>query len=98
MIEQGVAVHRLVVAVGINRTSDTLFRLEGSAGDAPRIAQTIPKCFRRVGFQSLPHRLRAIDRRLPHPARYRSESDYEYERGMRNINGDLNPAICTVFF
>jgi pantetheine-phosphate adenylyltransferase len=27
----------------------------------------------------------------------RSESDHEYERGMRNINGDLDPAICTVF-
>ena len=27
----------------------------------------------------------------------RSESDYEYERTMRNINGDLDPAICTVF-
>lgn len=27
----------------------------------------------------------------------RSESDYEYERGRRNINGDRDPAICTVF-
>ena len=27
----------------------------------------------------------------------RSESDYEYERTMRNINGDLDSAICTVF-
>lgn len=27
----------------------------------------------------------------------RSESDYEYERTMRNINGDLDPGICTVF-
>ena len=27
----------------------------------------------------------------------RSESDYEYERTMRNINGDLNRAICSVF-
>ena len=27
----------------------------------------------------------------------RSAADYEYERTMRNINGDLCPAICTVF-
>jgi len=27
----------------------------------------------------------------------RSESDYEYERTMRNINGDFDPGICTVF-
>ena len=27
----------------------------------------------------------------------RSESDYEYERTMRHINGDLGVNICTVF-
>ena len=27
----------------------------------------------------------------------RSESDYEFERTMRNINGDFDPGICTVF-
>jgi len=27
----------------------------------------------------------------------RSESDYEYERTMRNINGDLNKDISTIF-
>src|SRR5690606_1995577 len=27
----------------------------------------------------------------------RSASDYEFERTMRNINGDLDPEICTVF-
>ena len=27
----------------------------------------------------------------------RSESDYEFERTMRNINGDLDPEICTIF-
>jgi len=27
----------------------------------------------------------------------RSETDYEYERVMRNINGDLNPLVTTVF-
>jgi pantetheine-phosphate adenylyltransferase len=26
----------------------------------------------------------------------RSVGDYEYERTMRNINGDLDPKICTV--
>ncbi|MDB6026057.1 MAG: pantetheine-phosphate adenylyltransferase [Verrucomicrobiales bacterium] len=27
----------------------------------------------------------------------RSGADFEYERTMRNINGDLDPGICTVF-
>lgn len=27
----------------------------------------------------------------------RTESDYEYERNMRHINGDLDEKICTVF-
>ena len=27
----------------------------------------------------------------------RTESDYEYERAMRNINGDLAPGVTTVF-
>ena len=27
----------------------------------------------------------------------RSAGDYEFERTMRNINGDLDPEICTVF-
>ncbi|HTR43891.1 MAG TPA: hypothetical protein VMH87_19950, partial [Pseudomonadales bacterium] len=27
----------------------------------------------------------------------RSESDYEYERTMRNINGDMDPQICSIF-
>jgi pantetheine-phosphate adenylyltransferase len=27
----------------------------------------------------------------------RSGADFEYERGMRNINSDLDPKICTVF-
>lgn len=27
----------------------------------------------------------------------RSESDYEFERTMRNVNGDLNPDISTIF-
>ena len=27
----------------------------------------------------------------------RSGTDYEYERGMRNVNGDLGPQVTTVF-
>jgi len=27
----------------------------------------------------------------------RNESDYEFERTMRNVNGDLNPEISTIF-
>jgi phosphopantetheine adenylyltransferase len=27
----------------------------------------------------------------------RTESDYEYERAMRHVNGDLDPAVTTFF-
>jgi pantetheine-phosphate adenylyltransferase len=98
MIEQGVALFdRLVVAVGINPEKRYTFLLEDRLGMLRESLQA----YRNISVTSFSnaylidyaqevgasHILRGI----------RSESDYEYERTMRNINGDLDPAICTVF-
>jgi pantetheine-phosphate adenylyltransferase len=98
MIEQGVALFdRLVVAVGINPDKRYTFALE----DRLKMLRASLRTFRNLSVTSFSnaylidyaqeigasHILRGI----------RSESDYEYERTMRNINGDLDPHICTVF-
>lgn len=98
MIEQGVSLFdRLVVAIGINPEKRYTFALE----DRLDMLRKSLKQFRNLSVTSFSnsylidyaqsigatHILRGI----------RSESDYEYERTMRNINGDLDSAICTVF-
>ena len=98
MIEQGVRLFdRLVVAVGVNPEKRYTFsleeRLEMLRESLARLRNLTITSFSNhylIDYaQSIgaTHILRGI----------RSESDYEYERGMRNINGDLDPAICTVF-
>lgn len=98
MIEQGVALFdRLVVAVGINPEKCYTFPLE----DRLTMLRNACRVYHNVSVASFSnaylinyaqeigasHILRGI----------RSESDYEYERTMRNINGDLDPGVCTVF-
>lgn len=98
MIEEGVKLFdQLVVAVGSNPDKNYTFTLEErlpmlkeSIGDRSNI---VVDCFENqflvnyaasVGAQYV---LRGI----------RSEADYEYERGMRLINGDLLERVTTVF-
>lgn len=98
MIEQGVLLFdRLVVAIGINPDKRYTFTLE----DRLEMLRESLKQFSKLSVTSFSnsylidyaqsigatHILRGI----------RSESDYEYERTMRNINGDLDAGICTVF-
>jgi len=98
MIEQGVSLfERLVVAVGINPEKRYAFPLE----DRLTMLRESLRHLRNLSVTSFSnsylidyaqeigaaHILRGI----------RSESDYEYERTMRNINGDLDSKICTVF-
>ncbi len=98
MIEQGVALFdELVVAIGINPDKRYTFTLE----DRLVMLREASRRFRNLSVTSFSnsylidyareigatHILRGI----------RSGGDYEYERTMRNINGDLDPAICTVF-
>jgi pantetheine-phosphate adenylyltransferase len=98
MIEQGVVLfERLVVAVGINPEKRYTFPMR----DRLTMLHESLRRFRNLSVTSFSnsylidyaqeigatHILRGI----------RSESDYEYERTMRNINGDLDSGICTVF-
>jgi pantetheine-phosphate adenylyltransferase len=98
MIEQGVLLFdQLVVAIGINPDKSYTFTLE----DRLMMLKECLKTFRNVSVTAYStaylidyahsigatHILRGI----------RSATDYEYERAMRNINGDLDASICTVF-
>src|SRR6266478_6836903 len=98
MIEQGVRLFdRLTVAVGVNPNKKYAFPLE----DRLVMLREATKQFPNVSVTSfsnryLIHYAQLI--RATHILRgIRSESDYEFERTMRNINGDLDPGICTVF-
>jgi len=98
MIEQGVLLFdRLVVAIGINPEKRYSFTLE----ERLAMLRESLRQHRNLSITSFSnsylidyaqqvgatHILRGI----------RSASDYEYERTMRNINGDFDPGICTVF-
>jgi pantetheine-phosphate adenylyltransferase len=98
MIEQGVRLFdRLVVAVGVNPEKKCTFSLEARI----EMLRDSTKGFRSVAITSftsryLIHYAQSVG--ATHILRgIRSESDYEFERTMRNINGDLDPDICTVF-
>lgn len=98
MVEQGVALFdRLVVAVGINPGKRCTFPLE----DRLTMLRESLKRFRNLSVTSFAN-LYLIDYAQEIDATHilrgiRSVSDYEYERTMRNINGDLDSGICTVF-
>jgi pantetheine-phosphate adenylyltransferase len=98
MIEQGVRLFdRLIVAVGVNPEKKYTFSLETRLG----MLRNSTKKFKSVSVASfsnlyLIHYAQSIG--ATHILRgVRSESDYEFERTMRNINGDLDANICTVF-
>lgn len=98
MIEQGAALFdRLQVAVGVNPEKKSLFsvdaRLEMLREMTAGLAQVELAAFehdyliRHAQAIGAGFILRGI----------RSGGDYEYERVMRNINGDLGPGVTTVF-
>jgi pantetheine-phosphate adenylyltransferase len=98
MIEQGVNLFdRLVVAVGINPDKKYTFPLDARMA----MLRESLKRFRNLSVTSFSN-LYLIDYAQSIGATHilrgvRSASDYEYERTMRNINGDLDSGICTVF-
>jgi pantetheine-phosphate adenylyltransferase len=98
MIEQGVRLFdRLIVAVGVNPEKKYFFPLE----ERLDMLRESTKHFRNVSVASfsnryLIHYAQSVE--ATHILRgIRSESDYEFERTMRNINGDLDAGICTMF-
>ena len=98
MIEQGVQLFdHLIVAVGVNPDKRSSFSVEDRLAMLRETTAKLPK-HSVASFSNLylidyaqsvgaTHILRGI----------RSAGDFEYERPMRNINGDLDPDICTVF-
>lgn len=98
MIEQGVRIFdHLVVAIGINPDKRATFsvdeRLSMLRKSTARFKNLTVDAF---DYQFLIHYARSVNAQFILRG-IRSESDYEYERVMRNINGDLNPEITTVF-
>ncbi len=98
MIQEGVRMfEHLIVAVGINPEKKSSFSLED------RLAMLRESCrpFSNVEVASFSN-LYLIDYAKSVGATHilrgiRSAGDYEFERTMRNINGDLDAKICTVF-
>jgi pantetheine-phosphate adenylyltransferase len=98
MIERGVELFdKLVVAIGINPDKRYHFSLAARLAMLRESLQNLPTVSV-ASFSNLylidyaqeigaTHILRGI----------RSGADYEFERTMRNINGDLEARICTVF-
>src|SRR5882672_5529955 len=98
MIEEGMRLFdRVVVAIGINADKRYKFsleeRLEMLKSSTKHLKQLKVSQFSNQFLISYAQSIGAT-----HILRgVRSESDYEYERVMRNINGDLDPNITTVF-
>jgi pantetheine-phosphate adenylyltransferase len=98
MIQEGVNLFdRLIVAVGINPEKRYTFSL---AERLSMLRESL-KRYRNLSVTSFSNRY-LIDYAQSIGATHilrgiHSESDYEYERTMRNINGDLDPGIVSVF-
>jgi pantetheine-phosphate adenylyltransferase len=88
---------RLTVAVGVNPDKRYTFALE----DRLEMLRESTTGLANVAVASLSNRYLIHYAQLigaTHILRgIRTESDYEFERTMRNINGDLDAGICTVF-
>lgn len=98
MIERGAELFGgLKVALGVNPGKKPLFGPEERLAMLREATAAVPG----VSCEAFSHQFlidyaRAIGARTILRG-IRSESDYEYERTMRNINGDLAPSILTVF-
>jgi pantetheine-phosphate adenylyltransferase len=98
MIEQGCRIFpELRVAIGINPEKRYTFTLEERIG----MLRDSTRAFKNVSVDSFSNRYLvdyAREIRATHILRgIRSESDYEFERAMRNINGDFDSTITTIF-
>jgi pantetheine-phosphate adenylyltransferase len=98
MIAQGCRLfEELVVSIGVNPDKKCTFGLDERLG----IIKESVKAFPNVIVESFENKF-LVDYASATGARYilrgiRTEGDYEYERGMRHVNGDLRPEIVTVF-
>jgi pantetheine-phosphate adenylyltransferase len=98
MIQQGIGLFdRLIVAVGLNPEKRPYFSIE----DRIRLLE---ECTSELeGVLITQYRNKYLVKYAEEiGARYimrgiRNAEDYEYEKTWRNVNGDLNPTITTVF-
>lgn len=98
VIEQGSEMFdELVVGIGTNPDKEYTFTLDERVELLEQISKDLPN----VSVDTFEHKL-AVTYAQEVGAEYilrgvRSESDYEYERGMRHVNSDVGPEILTVF-
>lgn len=98
MIEQGVALFdELVVSIGVNPEKQYTFPIE----ERVEMVRESTRRFTNLRVESFGHQFlikyaRSVGARFVLRG-IRSEGDYEFERVMRHINGDLDHAITTVF-
>ncbi|MDO8504402.1 MAG: pantetheine-phosphate adenylyltransferase [Candidatus Liptonbacteria bacterium] len=98
MIEQGAAIFdKLIVAIGINPEKRCMFSAEERLDMLRRSVERFPN----VEVGSFTNKFliayaQAVDAQFILRG-IRTESDYEYERIMRNINGDLSSNVTTIF-
>lgn len=98
MIEEGVRLfHHLTVAIGVNPNKHPTFSL----AERLEMLRAATRHLRDVHLDTFGNRF-LIDYAREIGATHilrgiRSTADYEFERVMRNINGDLNPKMTTVF-
>ncbi len=98
MIEQGAKLfNKLIIAIGTNPEKHCMF----SADDRVLMLRRSVERFGNVEVDRFANQF-LITYAQSIGAQFilrgiRTESDYEYERVMRNINGDLNSGITTVF-
>jgi pantetheine-phosphate adenylyltransferase len=98
MIEEGARLFdELVVAIGINPDKQYAFTLE----ERVEMLRNSTKHYRNVKVDTFSNQF-LISYAQSCGASYilrgiRSQTDYEYERVMRNINGDLDQHITTIF-
>jgi len=98
MVEEGAKLFdRLIIAIGVNPDKNYRFSL---AERLDMLRESL-KSYGNVSVTSFSNRY-LIDYAQSIGATHilrgiRSESDYEFERTMRNVNGDLNDSICSVF-
>lgn len=101
MIEQGVELFdHLVIAIGVNPAKKSMFSVDDRVemirqslflADIPKDKASIISfpgyLYRAAEEEQATHILRGV----------RNSEDFEYERVMRNLNGDFSPTVTTVF-
>ncbi len=98
MVKEGLKLFdELVVAIGINPDKRYTFSLEDRLG-LLRECLGEPEGLVIDSFENqfLVHYADAKDAKFILRG-IRTENDYDYERGMRHINGDLKPGISSIF-